>query len=218
MKNLKSNNTFAIIEKSLYKMSAPVVLELGVNRGKSSEKFLNVLSLNNGTLYSIDIKDCSKVLATEKFNFYQCNDLDVEKILNYFPNLRNGIDLLYIDSYHDPSHVKLLLKKWWPKLNKNCHIYFDDTESYIYKTQKKTILSIINDSISNVIKEFYYSNYQDITYVKYYIGSGLSKFIKHSEKGKKANLKKIWSYNVAFSYFYILLKKLKFFLFNFKNL
>ena len=218
IKNFKSNNTFPMIEKNLSKMNSPRVLELGVNRGRSSEKFLNILSSNNGNLFSIDIKDCSKVIASEKFNFYQCNDLDVEKILNHFPSLRNGIDLLYIDSYHDPSHVKLLLKKWWTYLNKSCHIYFDDTESYIYKIQKQNILSIINDSISNVIKEFYYSNYEDISYTKYYTGSGLSKFVKHSEKGKKANLKKIWNYNIVFSYLYKILKKLKFFLSNFKKL
>lgn len=86
------------------------------------------------------------------------------------------------------------------------------------KFKKKTILSIINDSISNAVKEFYYSNYEDISYTKYYTGSGLSKFVKHSEKGKKANTKLIWEYNIVFSYFYKILKKFKFFLVNFKNL
>ena len=218
MKNLKANNTFTIIEKKLSLMNSPTVLELGVNRGKSSENFLSILSSNKGNLFSIDIKDCSNATSSQKFNFFQCNDLNVEKILNHFPSLRNGIDLLYVDSYHDPSHVKLLLKKWWIHLNKNCHIYFDDTESYIYRIKKKTILSIINDSISNVIKEFYYSNYKDISYTKYYVGSGLCKFVKHSEKGKEANLKRVWTYNIIFSYIYKIFKKLRFFLNNFKDL
>ena len=218
MKNFKTNNTFTIIEKKLREMTSPRVLELGVNRGKSSQKFLNALCSNGGNLFSIDIKNCSNVLLSEKFNFYECNDLDVDKILNHFPSLRNGIDLLYIDSYHDPSHVRLLLKKWWVYLNRNCHIYFDDTESYLYRIKKKTILSIVNDSVSDEIKIFYYSNYDDISYTNYHAGSGLSEFIKHSELGKEANLKPIWNYNFEFSYFYKFLKKLNFFLNNYKNL
>jgi len=57
MKNFKTNNTFTIIEKKLREMTSPRVLELGVNRGKSSQKFLNALCSNGGNLFSIDIKN-----------------------------------------------------------------------------------------------------------------------------------------------------------------
>ena len=78
-------------------------------------------------------------------------------------------------------------------------LYFDDTESYLYRIEKKAILSIINDAISDVIKGFYYSNYDGLIYTKYFQGSGLSKFQKLSEIGTEPKMNKIWKYNFIFS-------------------
>ena len=156
----------SVIEKSLKKIKNPVILEFGVNRGRSSQRFLNHVEEFGGDIFSIDIKDCSKVITSKKWNFFQCNDTDHKKIINKFPKLNNGIDLLFIDSYHHPSHVKRLLEKWYIFIKKDGYIYFDDTESYLYRIKKNNILSIINDATSNVVKDFYYSNYDDLIYTK----------------------------------------------------
>ena len=95
-------------------------------------------------------------------------------------------------------------------IKKDGYIYFDDTESYLYRIKKNNILSIINDATSNVVKDFYYSNYDDLIYTKYYKGSGLSKFLKLSEMGTKPKFKKIWNYNFIFAKIYLLLKNLKY--------
>tara|TARA_B110000037_G_C16975203_1_gene446724 strand:+ start:125 stop:757 length:633 start_codon:yes stop_codon:yes gene_type:complete len=200
----------SIIEKSLKKIKNPVILEFGVNRGRSSQRFLNHVEEFGGDIFSIDIKDCSNVITSKKWNFFQCNDTDHKKIINKFPKLNNGIDLLFIDSYHHPSHVKRLLEKWYIFIKKDGYIYFDDTESYLYRIKKNNILSIINDATSNVVKDFYYSNYDDLIYTKYYKGSGLSKFLKLSEMGTKPKFKKIWNYNFIFAKIYLLLKDLKY--------
>ncbi len=200
----------SVIEKSLKKIKNPVILEFGVNRGRSSQRFLNHVEEFGGDIFSIDIKDCSKVITSKKWNFFQCNDTDHKKIINKFPKLNNGIDLLFIDSYHHPSHVKRLLEKWYIFIKKDGYIYFDDTESYLYRIKKNNILSIINDATSNVVKDFYYSNYDDLIYTKYYKGSGLSEFAKLSEMGTKPKFKKIWNYNFIFAKFYLLLKNLKY--------
>lgn len=199
-----------IIQQSLKKIENPTILEFGVNRGKSSQKFLDHVVKFGGDIFSIDIKDCSHVISSEKWNFFQCDDSDYKKIISKFPKLNSGIDLLFIDSYHDPFHVKRLLERWFVYVKKDGYIYFDDTESYLYRIKKKHILSIVNDATSNVIKDFYYSNYNDLNYIKYYEGSGLSEFIKLSEIGTKPKFQKIWNYNFIFAKFYLLLKELKF--------
>lgn len=206
---------FAIIEKKLSEKFKPIVLELGVNKGKSSEKFLNILNKIDGKLFSVDIRDCSDAINSDKWNFFQSNDLDFKKIINKFPVINdNGIDLIFIDSYHDPTHVIKLLNNWWVYLNKDCLIYFDDTENYYYRLKKNIILSIINDIISSEIKEFYYSNYDEIIYTKYYIGSGLSEFIKLNNKSTPLKNMKIWKYNIFIYYIYKYLKKIIFYLRN----
>ena len=68
-----------IIKEKLDTISNPTIFELGVNRGRSTKFFFNYIETNGGNLYSIDIKDCSKVLNAEKWKFFQCNDLDKKK-------------------------------------------------------------------------------------------------------------------------------------------
>jgi predicted O-methyltransferase YrrM len=207
-----------LIEGTLKEFKDIVILEFGVNRGGSTKMFLNFLENNNGKLFSIDIKDCSNVSESKNFRFFQSNDLHVEKIISKFPEIANkGIDVLYIDSYHDPSHVYLLLSIWFKFVNKNGYIFFDDTDSYPYRIKKIFTLSVINDAISKVIKRFYHSNHKDLFYTKYYIGSGLSKFKKLSDKGSEFNLtKKLWKYNFFLSKIYIFLKKINYKVKNYK--
>tara|TARA_B100001093_G_scaffold515704_1_gene592623 strand:- start:2726 stop:3355 length:630 start_codon:yes stop_codon:yes gene_type:complete len=202
-----------IIEKKLNDISNPVIVELGVNRGRSTKRFFDHIKLHGGKLFSIDIKDCSEALEDKDWNFFQCNDLHIEKILKKFPDLKNGIDVLFIDSYHDPNHVKSLLLKWFYYIRKNGYIFLDDTESYLYRIKKNLILSIINDAINLEIKNFYHANYHQLSYTKYYEGSGLAELHKNSDMGSVPISKKIWTYNYIFSQFYLLLKKIKFYLF-----
>ena len=73
--------------------------------------------------------------------FFQCNDLHIDKILAKYPDLENGIDVLFIDSYHEPNHVRKLLSKWYFYINKDGYIFFDDTESYLYRIKKIDFIS-----------------------------------------------------------------------------
>lgn len=199
-----------IIEKKIQKIKNPTILELGVNRGRSTKRFFDYIKLNGGKLFSIDIVDCRKALDEENWNFFQCNDLHIDKILAKYPDLENGIDVLFIDSYHEPNHVRKLLSKWYFYINKDGYIFFDDTESYLYRIKKNWILSVVNDSINSEIKDFYHSNYNELIYSKYYSGSGLAILNKMSEKGSHPNMKKIWRYNFFISKLYLLIKKIKF--------
>ena len=206
------------IKDKLKYFENPIILELGVNRGGSTKIFLDYVEKNNGKVFSIDIKDCSNVSNSKKWNFLISNDLDYDYIITKFPEiLDKGIDILFVDSYHDPSHVKLLLEKWSTLLNKNGIIFFDDSESLPYRLKKNFSLSIVNDEIDKVIKNFYYSNYDQYFYTKYYIGAGLSFLEKKSEKGVQLSKFKVWNYGLINSQIYILIKKILFYIRNLRK-
>ena len=200
-----------IILKRLSDIKNPVILELGVNRGRSTKIFFDHINNKGGQLFSIDIRDCSNAITSSKWNFFQCNDLDVNLILKKFPVIEKGIDLLFIDSYHEPNHVKTLLNIWYYYLKKDGLIYLDDTESYLYRIKKNRILSIVNDSINEEIKKFYHQNYNQLLYTKYYYGTGLAEIQKFSELYVKPNDIKIWNYSIIVSKIYLILKKVKFY-------
>ena len=206
---MDTEKKLSYIYDKLSEFENPLILEFGVNKGGSTKMFLKFLEKNTGSIFSIDINDCSNVSSSDKWNFFQSNDLDYLKITKKYPEIeKNGIDILFIDSYHDPSHVKLLLNKWFILVNKNGYIFFDDTESLPYRLKKNFILSAINDEIDIVIKNFYYQNHKQLTYMKYYVGAGLSIFKKHSKNGSIPSKNKIWRYNLILGKVYIFIKNI----------
>ena len=215
---INSNQKLDLIKDNLKQINNPIIFELGVNRGGSTKFFLKHVEENTGKVYSVDIKDCSSVSNSKKWNFLISNDLRYNFIVSKFPEiLEKGIDVLFIDSYHDPSHVRILLEKWSTLVNINGIIILDDTESLPYKLKRSFIFSVINDAVDNVIKNFYYSNHDQYEYTKHYMGAGLSLLQKKSNKGTALSKKKIWKYNFVISKFYILLKKTIFLIRNRNN-
>ena len=59
----------------------PVILELGVQKGRSTKKFLELCNKNNGQLFSIDLDDCSSVSDDKKWKFFQTRDDDFDFII-----------------------------------------------------------------------------------------------------------------------------------------
>ena len=197
----------------------PIIVELGVNQGGSTISFLKHINKHGGELYSIDINDFSNIIKNENFknisvdrwNFINSNDLDIDNILSQFPVLKEGIDLLLIDSYHDATHVTKILEKWYIYVKKFGYIYFDDTESYMYKKSKNFTLAVNNDSIDNLVKNFYYRNYDQLVFTKYFAGSGVSELFKTSKLGSEANFtSNIWNYNYFLGKIYLFLKKISY--------
>ena len=214
---ITDSDTSSYYISRLSHLKKPVILELGVNRGGSTKQFLKHLNHYGGKLFSIDINDCSKIIHgesfndidTTKWNFLQSNDLKINYILKNFPALKDGIDILFIDSYHDETHVKKILETWFFYVKKDGYIFFDDTESVLYRKSKNFFLSVNNDAIDRFVYRFYCNNLNQINYTKYFKGSGMSEYKKLSEKGTLPNLSnKSWRYNLIFSQFYLFLKKI----------
>ena len=69
--------------------------------------FLNAIDDKEGAkLISLDIKDCSKAAESSKWEFVKQDSADIEKLLLTHPDIKKGIDILYVDSLHTASHVK----------------------------------------------------------------------------------------------------------------
>ena len=60
-----NDNLFNLIKD----IPKPTILELGVQEGVSTKKFLNICDINNGRLYSVDVEDCSNVSKNLKWKF-----------------------------------------------------------------------------------------------------------------------------------------------------
>ena len=209
--SLQKNSHLRIMTDFLNNKNNPVVLELGVERGGSTKVFLWYLEQTNGKLFSVDIADCSNSAKSEKWNFIQSNDLNKDFILEQFDEIKkNGVDLIYIDSYHENYHVLKLLNIWFKYLKKGGAIFIDDIDSFPFRSQKDTWNSIVYDLTDDAIKEFYYNNFDKVYFTKYFGENGLGKMYKLTDLYDEPNpVRKIWNYNILIKVIYPYLRKIK---------
>ncbi len=161
--NLNSGNDKHFRAKHYLSMHAlitqlenPTMLELGVQSGNSTKLFLNALhDSDRGTLVSVDIADCSTVASSPKWTFIRSDSADTDNILNHAPWLKDGIDVLFIDSLHTVDHVYKEIYGFFPYLKKGGVIFMDDVDSAPYaegeemdsfyvETENRQILNFIN--------------------------------------------------------------------------
>lgn len=193
------------------KKQNPIILEFGVERGFSTKKFINFAEKNSGKVFSVDIADCSKVSNSRSWKFLQSNDLNVDYILNQFSEIKiGGVDLIYIDSYHEAEHVQKLIYYYFTYLKYDGAIFVDDIDSFPLRLRKKTWNSIIYDLTLDCVKEFYESNIDNCSLKVFYNNkqNGLAMIHKTNKFMAEPNkIKKIWNYNFIFKILYPLLKK-----------
>ncbi len=167
-------------------LTNPIILELGTAKGVSTTIFLQACEETNGQLVSVDIKDCSNISSSSRWKFVQSDSTDIDFILSKAPHLRNGIDILYIDSWHAKRHVEKELTGWYPFMNNGAHIFFDDVDSNPFrKGQRKDNVraEIMWDEVKDYVKAFFYSN-EDELYLDIMFGTtGLAHLYKLSPKG-----------------------------------
>ena len=101
------------------------ILELGVREGISTSLFLKLCEENGGNLISVDIDDCSKLYSNEKWQFIHSRDDNFSKINEELKKI-NGLNLIFIDSYHDPNHIKKIFYNYYNLLDVNGLAFVDD--------------------------------------------------------------------------------------------
>lgn len=163
----------------------PVILELGTAKGASTTVFLQACEESNGRLVSVDIKDSSTISSSSRWTFVQSDSTALDFILSKAPHLRDGIDILYIDSLHTKSHIEKELTGWYPFMNQGAHIFFDDVDAHPYrKGQRKDNFGteLERDKMQEYVQAFFYSN--DELYLDIMFGTtGLAHLYKLSPKG-----------------------------------
>ena len=169
----------------------PLIVELGVDRGQSTRIFLNAIDgKDNAKLISIDIKDCSNAVNDENWEFVQQDSVDIKKLLINKPIIKNGIDILYIDSFHNAEHVKKEIYNFFEYLNNDAYIFFDDIDSgpYMSKQRKDSVnIEITNREIFRLLEAIFRGN-MDIIDLEIMRGStGLGIFKKRKSLGEKLN-------------------------------
>ena len=184
------------------------ILELGVRKGLSTKKFIELCETNSGFLTSVDIKDCSDVVKSDKWKFIHSSDDNFEEVDKY---IKNKLDLIFIDSLHEPNHVEKVFYHYYNFLKKGAICIIDDISwlpysknqerdkefsEYINRSTFKRILEIFNQNQKNFDLEFYFrdTGYAIITKNEENF-LNKSKKIKSREFGIKNLLRKIYKRN-----------------------
>tara|TARA_Y100000589_G_scaffold331238_1_gene383954 strand:+ start:10753 stop:11529 length:777 start_codon:yes stop_codon:yes gene_type:complete len=167
------------------------ILELGVDRGQSTKIFLNAIhNKESSHLISVDIRDCSNVSDLESWKFLKMNSIHIDRILEAAPILKDGIDIIYIDSLHTKDHVYKEIYGWFPYVKKEGIIFLDDIDSGPYlrgKRKDNVSIEISNRKISDLIEAIFMANINilDLQIIKGSTGLGCLR--KISNKGSKLN-------------------------------
>jgi len=159
----------------------PIILELGVQSGISTKKFLDICNKNNGKLFSVDIDDCSKVSDDKNWNFFHSRDDNFEFIKSKIPN---KIDVLFIDTLHEAEHVKKLIYGYYPLLKKNGYLFIDDVSHLPYlknMPRNNFYCEVNNKETFDLLLAIYSENYEKFDLNFSFSSSGLAIIQKKNE-------------------------------------
>ena len=177
------------IQKIISKIPKLNILELGVQKGNSTKMFLEICEKNDGYLTSIDIDDCSNVSTNSRWTFIHSSDDNFEYTDQF---LKKKFDVLFIDSLHEPNHVKKVFYNYFKYLNYNAIIIIDDVVwlPYVKNAENDNdFVERINRLTFNKILEIYNSNKENLSLNIDFTGSGFA--ILKKKKNELIKEKKI---------------------------
>lgn len=171
----------------------PVILECGVNQGWSTGIFAHACEQNGGQLISVDINDCSDAIVSDCWTFIQSDDSDQDYVFSQAPVLKDGIDIIYIDSLHAAGHVRRLLENYYPYINQGGYIAVDDVDPGPYMAGRRkddAEREIAWRRIGDVVRDFFYSNEDDLKLEMHYGSTGLAIITKLVPAGQAASFQR----------------------------
>lgn len=166
----------------LTRIDKPIILEFGVRKGTSTREFIKICEKKNGFLYSIDVEDCSNVLKSDKWKFFQCRDDQFEFLENKIPQ---KFDLIYMDSLHQADHVEKILYHYYKKLKVNAKFVFDDISwiPYLSDNYRNNFNCEINNQETFFRLLQILNNNTDIIDLYFsFVSSGMAKILKKNDK------------------------------------
>jgi predicted O-methyltransferase YrrM len=168
------------------------ILELGVQNGASTKKFIELCDINDGFLTSIDIDDCSNVVKSDRWKFIHSSDDNFEKIDKIIPK---SLDVIFIDSLHEPNHVEKVFYHYYSFLKKGGICIIDDISWLPYSKNQyrdNEFSEYINRSTFNKIIEIHNQNQKNF-YLEFLFKDSGYAIITKTEKNPLNNSIKIQS-------------------------
>ena len=165
------------------------ILELGVQNGSSTKKFIELCNINDGYLTSIDIDDCSKVIKSDRWKFIHSSDDNFEKIDKIIPK---SLDFIFIDSLHEPNHVEKVFYHYYSFLKKGGICIIDDISWLPYSKNEyrdSEFVEYINRSTFNKILEIYNQNKENFYLEFFFRESGYAIITKNKENPLNNSIK-----------------------------
>lgn len=200
------------IDNSLFPLIKDIqninILELGVQKGRSTLRFLDICNKNNGKLYSVDIDDCGNVSNNFRWKFIRTRDDNFEYIKSLIPQ---ELDVIFIDTLHEAKHVKKLIYNYYNFLKVGGYMFIDDISHLPYLDDKKTSFycEINNRETFDEILKILYFNQNNFNLNFSFESSGLA-IIKKKTSANLNETKKIISRAYTLKNFLrLILKKLK---------
>ena len=165
------------------------ILELGVRKGDSTRKFIELCNANDGFLTSVDIDDCSKVVKSERWKFIHSSDDNFEIIDK---NIPKTLDFIFIDSLHEPKHVEKIFYHYYGFLKKEGICIIDDISWLPYSKNQyrdNEFSEYINRSTFNKILEIYNQNQKEFFLEFFFRESGYAIITKKEENSLNKSIK-----------------------------
>ena len=153
-------------------------MNLELEEGISTKKFLNLCELNSGKLLSVDIDDCSNLFSDKNWTFIKTRDDNIDKIKNH---LHEPLDIILIDSLHEPKHVKKLVFMYWKYLKIGGSMYIDDISWLPYirgNWRDHEYTEKINYDTFNEILKILANNFDNFNLDFSFIDSGMARLSK----------------------------------------
>ena len=171
------------------------ILELGVQRGTSTNIFLKICEKNDGYLTSVDIDDCSRVSNSKRWNFIHSRDDNFSFIKD---KINKPLDVVYIDTLHEANHVEKIIYGYYDLLKVGGFLFIDDISHLPYlsdKPRNNFYCEINNKETFEKIIEIYSSNTDNFNLNFDFMSSGLATLNKKSlnnlNKSKKLSDRKL---------------------------
>ena len=156
------------------------ILELGVREGISTKMFLQLCDDNQGKLISVDINDCSKVANNKRWTFIHSSDDNFDLVNSY---IKKDLDVIFIDSLHEPNHVKKIFYNYYKKLKIKGLCIIDDISwlPYVKNARRDNdFTEIVNRLTFQKILEISNVNEKNFSLEILFKGSGLAIITKNT--------------------------------------
>ena len=183
--NFKLDNYLFPLISNIDKLN---ILELGVQRGRSTVKFLEICDKNDGYLFSVDIDDCSNVTKNKRWKFIKSRDDNFSLIKT---NIPKKLDVIFIDTLHEAKHVKKIIYNYYNLLNVGGYIFIDDISHLPYINNEKSSFycEINNKETFYELLNIYYNNQNCFELNFSFKSSGLAIIKKSTDGELKESLK-----------------------------